>query len=243
MSRSSVQLIMQRAPRGQPIDTRMLADLGISPAKASRLAGQGWLQRLGRGAYLLTADQLTPDGIVAFLGRRTPGLHIGGKTALDRQGIRHNVAMRDRLTLWSPVPIEIPQWAKDRAIITCQSTALFDDGMAYKQHLRTLPGGHPEVLVSCRERATLELVSDVGRGQSLEEVRNLFVGLRDIRPAVMAELLEHCHRVKVVRLVRDLAQQEGYAWASIAQARADALSGGKRWSMVGRDGERLTLKP
>lgn len=99
------------------------------------------------------------------------------------------------------------------------------------------------MLVSCRERATLELVSDVGRGQSLEEVRNLFVGLRDIRPAVMAELLEHCHRVKVVRLVRDLAQQEGYAWASIAQARADALSGGKRWSMVGRDGERLTLKP
>ncbi|WP_230371586.1 type IV toxin-antitoxin system AbiEi family antitoxin domain-containing protein [Paludibacterium denitrificans] len=115
--------------------------------------------------------------------------------------------------------------------------------MPYQQHLRTLHGGHPEVFVSCRERAILELISDIGRGQSLEEVRNMFVGLRNIRPAVMAELLDHCHRVKVVRLVRDLAQQEDYDWATIAQVRADALSSGKRWSMVGPDGERLTLKP
>ncbi|WP_376767466.1 AbiEi antitoxin N-terminal domain-containing protein [Paludibacterium denitrificans] len=72
MSRLTIQLIMRRAPRGQPIDARMLADLGISSAEASRLTGQGWLQRLGRGAYLLTGDHLTSDGIVSFLGRRTP---------------------------------------------------------------------------------------------------------------------------------------------------------------------------
>lgn len=221
----------------------MLQDLGITPAVASRLAGQGWLQRLGRGAYLLTGDQLTADGLAAFLCRRTPGLHIAGKTALDRQGIRHNIAMRDRLTLWAPVPVGIPQWATDRIIVRCQSTALFDAGMPYQRHLHPLPGGHPEVLVSCRERAILELVSDVGHAQGLEEVRNLFVGLRNIRPIVLAELLLHCTRIKVVRLVRDLALQEGYAWASIAQERAEAISNGKRWSMVGYDGERLTLKP
>lgn len=243
MSRSTIQLLLQRAPRGQPIDTMMLEALGVTPTEASRLAGQGWLERLGRGAYLLTGDQLTADGLAAFLCRRTPGLHLGGKTALDRQGIRHNVAMRDRLMLWAPVPVEIPQWATDRFIVKCQSTALFDADMPYQRHLRPLPGGHPEVLSSCRERALLELASDVGRGQSLEEVRNLFVGLRNIRPVVLAELLGHCPRIKVVRLVRDLALQEGYAWASIAQERAEAISKGKRWSMVGRDGERLTLKP
>ncbi|WP_376767468.1 AbiEi antitoxin N-terminal domain-containing protein [Paludibacterium denitrificans] len=88
MSRLTIQLIMRRAPRGQPIDARMLADLGISSAEASRLTGQGWLQRLGRGAYLLTGDHLTSDGIVSFLGRRTPDftsevkLHWTGKVSV-----------------------------------------------------------------------------------------------------------------------------------------------------------------
>ncbi|WP_313068144.1 AbiEi antitoxin N-terminal domain-containing protein [Paraburkholderia sp. LEh10] len=54
----------------------------------------GWLQSLSKGAYLLAGDRPTRDGILAYLSRRVAGLHIGGKTALDWQGVRHNVSFR-----------------------------------------------------------------------------------------------------------------------------------------------------
>jgi hypothetical protein len=46
-------------------------------------------------------------------------------------------------------------------------------------------------MVSVPERAILELASDIGKGQSLEEASNLSASLRNLRADVLDEFLGH----------------------------------------------------
>ena len=55
-------------------------------------------------------------------------------------------------------------------------------------------------LVSDPERAVLELLSDVGVRQPLQEARDLLEGAPSLRAAALQELLARCTQVKTVRL-------------------------------------------
>jgi hypothetical protein len=242
MSNKTVQQLLRQCPRGQPIDSAVLRQMGISSALASYMAKSGWLQRLSRGVYLLTGDSPSRDGTIAYLSRCIPGLHVGGKTALSWQGVRHNVAFREKVVLWGQKAHRIPAWVKNSMIHSYQTTDLFERDLPYETGLKSLPFGSPEVLVSVPERAVLELASDIGKGQSIEEARNLVVGLRNLRSDVLDEFLRHCRRVKVVRLVRDLGREADFPWAQGLQKHVDRLGTGKRWSNKTASG-RLTLKP
>lgn len=242
MSNKTVQRLMQESRRGHPIDSGMLRDMGISTALASHMVKSGWLQRLSQGVYLLNGDMPTRDGSIAYLSRRIAGLHVGGKTALSWQGVRHNIAFHEKVVLWGQIPYRIPPWVDQHLSYSYQTTALFDDDLPYGEGLKPLPAGDPEVKVSVPERAILELASDIGKGQSLEEASSLMVGLRNLRADVLDEFLSRCHRVKVVRLVRNLGLEADFSWAWGVQKHVDRLGAGRRWSNRTRNG-RLTLKP
>jgi hypothetical protein len=53
--------------------------------------------------------------------------------------------------------------------------------------LSAFPNGHPKVLFSLPERALLEMLSDVGKNQSLEEARQLVETLRSLRVKTLDE--------------------------------------------------------
>lgn len=242
MSNKTILQLLRECRRGLPIDSAMLREMGVSNALAAYMVKAGWLQRLSQGVYLLTGDTPSRDGMITHLARCVPGLHVGGKTALSWQGVRHNLAFRERVVLWGRRSYRIPAWVADSMSYSYQTTALFDDELPYETGLKPLPSGSPEVLVSVPERAILELASDIGKGQSMEEARNLVVGLRNLRPDVLDEFLRHCKRVKVVRLVRDLGLEADFSWAQDIQKHVDRLGAGKRWSNKTKNG-RLTLKP
>lgn len=222
--------VLDHAPRGQPIDPTMLRELDVSPALASYWVRAGWLVRLAKGAYLVRGDTPTREGILRYLSRRVPGLHVGGKTALDWQGARHNIAFRPRIVLWGQVPYRFPTWVPEYVPYSYQTTQLFTEAFPYETGLKPLPNGSSQVLVSVPERALLELVSDVGKGQSLEEVINIAQTLRNLRVQVLDQFLEACQRVKVVRLVRDIGLATGFTWGQGLQKHVDRLSADKRWS-------------
>ena len=243
MRNQTVQRLMQESVRGRPMDSEYLREMGVSAAMASHLVKAGWLQRLSQGAYLLAGDTASRDGTIVYLSRRIPGLYVGGKTALAWQGVRHNIAFRERVVLWGTKPYRFPAWVAQSLPHSYQTTALFDEDFSDNSGLKPLPAGDANVLVSVPERALLELASDIGKGQSMEEAGNLMVGLRNIRPDVLDAFMTHCTRVKVVRLVRDLGLEAGHTWAADLQKHVDRLGAGKRWSNRTRGGKRLTLKP
>lgn len=237
----SFKQLLSQWPRGEPRTTAELAGQGMSPYRASALARSGWLEHVARGVYKLPGDPLDRDACLALLSRQWPDLHVGGKTALDWRGIRHNVSARHVLTLWGAEPRKLPTWFTDLFPGTYRSTALFDAGLPATTGLQTLPNGRPDLNVAVPERALLELLSDVGKGQSLVEARQIVEGLTSLRTTVLNELLTHTTRVKVIRLAHALATETGQPWSDVTATHNKRL-GSKGWVAVSRSGERIDLR-
>lgn len=233
---------LTKLPRGTPLDTATLRSHGVSAFRASALARSGWLIHLARGIYMLPGDTLARDGCLAFLSNRIPGFHVGGKTALEWRGVKHNIAFREVLTLWGNQRKPLPVWFQKRFKSRYQATQLFDSKLRQGYGLQPLPNGSPDILVSTPERAVLELLSDVGKTQSLEETRQLVETLRSLRQKYLDELLSHTTRIKVVRLAESLATELGLPWAPLAKKHSLRIGGGKRWVAVSKSGERLDLR-
>jgi hypothetical protein len=238
----SFKEVLAKAPRGTPLDTATLKSYGVSAFRASALARSGWLKHLARGVYMLPGDTLTREGCLAFLSDRIPGFHVGGKTALERRGVRQNVAFREVLALWGNQRKPLPGWFQERFRSRYQATQLFDSRLCDGFGLQPLPAGSPDILVSVPERALLELLSDVGKTQSLDEARQLVETLRSLREKILDELLAHTTRIKVVRLAESLATELDLPWAPVAKRHSQRLGGGKRWVTVSKSGERLDLR-
>ncbi|KQP12762.1 type IV toxin-antitoxin system AbiEi family antitoxin domain-containing protein [Pseudorhodoferax sp. Leaf267] len=234
--------MLAEIPRGTPLSIPLLRAGGLGAKQAARLAESGWLQRLGRGTYLLPGDQLDRDAALATLTESVPGLHVGGRTALAWRGVRHNLAFTERLSLWGDKPARLPEWFTAAFPSHYQATRLFDDGLAAASGLAPLPGGRLDVMVSTPERAVLELLSDIGKSQGLEEARHLVEGARALRMHVLEELLAHLTRIKVVRLAHALADELDLPWKDLACMHSERLGGGRRWVSTTRTGERLNLK-
>jgi hypothetical protein len=238
----SFKRALAQLPRGEPLSTAVLREHGVSEFRASALGRSGWLTHLGRGVYMLPGDTLTRDGCLAYLTRQIPGLHVGGKTALAWRGIRQNVSFREVLSLWGDQPKRLPSWFTERFVGRYQATQLFDADLRKGFGLQPLPNGRPEILVSLPERALLELLSDVGKTQSLQETRQLVESLRTLREKTLDELLTHTTRIKVVRLAELLGGDLDLPWAATAKRHSQRIGGGKRWVAVAKTGERLDLR-
>jgi hypothetical protein len=234
--------VLREVPRGAPLATPWLSERGLNAQQVARLAESGWLMRLGRGVYLLPGDQLNRDAALAWLVSEIPGLHVAGKTALAWHGVRHNLAAKERLVLWGDRPATLPGWFTSVFPSSYQATHLFDDAMSPGLGLGSLPAGRPDLVVSAPERAILELLSDVGKKQGLEEARHLVEAARSLRLDVLEELLCYLKRIKVARLAHLLADDLDLPWKSLARACSERLGGGKRWVAKTRTGERLNLK-
>lgn len=234
--------MMTDLPRGHPLTTRRLAEGGLTAKQAARLARDGWLTRLGHGVYLLPGDKLDRDDSLSVLAQLAPGLHVGGKTALAWRGVRHNVGFRPVLTLWGASSVKLPAWFTDEFEAHYQATHIFDDDLPDGLGLAPMPSGRSDVLVSTPERAILELLSDVGKGQGLEEARHLLEGVRSPRLPVLEQLFKHLNRIKVARLADALSEDLGLPWKHVARRHSERVGGGSRWVSTTKTGDRLDLK-
>jgi hypothetical protein len=234
--------LLPELPRGSPLATAWLQERGLSAKQVARLAEEGWLQRLGHGIYVLPGDQLNREASLARLAESVSGLHVAGKTALAWRGVRHNIAFKEQLSLWGHKPATLPTWFTTAFPARYQATHLFDESLDATTGLAPLPAGRSDVLVSTPERALLELLSDVGKGQELEEARHLVEGARTLRLPVLEELLAHLTRIKVARLAHSLAEELELSWVDLARRHSARLGGGQRWVSTTTTGERLNLK-
>lgn len=240
-ARFSFKEALAQLPRGAPLGMEILAAHGITAKRASALVRSGWLLRLGRAAYGLPGDTLQRDACLAFLAQQVPGLHVAGKTALAWRGVRHNLAYRETVVLWGDQPARLPRWLDGVVPVRYRVAHIFDADLPAGLGLAPLAGGHPRLPVSAPERALLELLSETGSFEGLEEVRQLVESTRNLRLPLLDELLGHLTRIKVVRLAARLASELDLPWAELAQRHSRRLGGGRRWVAMGRTGERLDL--
>ncbi|MEW5981142.1 MAG: type IV toxin-antitoxin system AbiEi family antitoxin domain-containing protein [Acidobacteriota bacterium] len=224
---------------GHPVTSRDLATLGISPDLAVHYVRAGWLRRLARGVFTRPDTPLDLHASLRLLERRLTGVHVGGVTALDWQGVRHHVVQQPHLQLYGWASGSIPTWFTDSFPGTYRRLRLFDEEPKSPLRVSRLQRTAEGPMVSEPERAVLELLSDVGVRQSLQGARELLESTPALRAAVLQDLLTRCRQVKAVRLCLTLGRELGLPWVAKLDPTRLPTGSQKRW--VGRSKEGLLV--
>ncbi|MEH6499604.1 MAG: type IV toxin-antitoxin system AbiEi family antitoxin domain-containing protein [Pseudoalteromonas distincta] len=246
LNRNLIKRLQAELPRGAPFDLAMLNSFGVSPKLAAYYVQSGWLVRLAHGVYAFPNDEFEVSGALLFLQKRIAGLHIGGRSALALQGVRHNLLHRDTLVLWGEARFALPVWFSSRFPARYVSAQLFEwlDDTLPSKTLHIPPGKPNGMLMAVPERAVLEMLYEAGTKQSLEEARNLFDGLRSPRKDLLGQLLSCCTSVKAVRLFLTWARETGVVDVDMLLKQYPIRSGSnKRWMSRLDNGTLLSLKP
>ena len=228
-----------RVRPGGPVTSQELAALGVSADLAVHYVRAGWLTRLARGVFARPDTPLELHPSLRLLERRVKGLHVGGKTALDWHGVRHNVAQQATLRLYGWASSPLPSWFTDRFPSSYHRLRLFDESPATLLRVSRFQRQPNGPLVSEPERAVLELLSDVGVRQPLQEARDLLEGTSSLRAAVLQDLLGRCKQVKTVRLCLTLGRELSLPWAAKLDPKRLRTGSEQRW--VGRSKEGLLV--
>lgn len=239
----SIKTLQGAFPRGTPFDSRQLRQVGVSPALAHHYMKSDWLARLGRGVFMFSKDTLNREDSLKFLSRQVKGFHVGGKTALAWRGIRHNLPAREPLSLWGDKRAFLPAWFTGRFPARYAASNLFSLKLPKGFGLHPLPETPGGVLVSEPERALLEMLSEVGVHQGVEEARNIMEGARSLRDETLTTLLKHCQRVKARLLFVQWAEELNLPCAAAARKAVGGLQRQSRWTARLKSGTVLNIKP
>ena len=229
-------------PAGSPLASEDLAGLGISADLAVHYVRSGWLTRLARGVYARPGDTLLPNPSLRLLERRVSGLHVGGKSALEWYGIRHYVSQQNILHLYGWTATHLPDWFLKRFPAEYHRKRLFEETPQSLLHVAPFEKRADAPLVSAPERGLLELLSEVGVRQPLQEARELAESAYTLRADVLEELLKRCTSVKTVRLCLLLGRELSLPWAKKLDPAQLPTGSKKPWVSRSNDGL-LVLKP
>ncbi len=191
---------------------------------------------------MFSGDELRKNETLSFLESKIPGLHVAAKTALAWHGFKHHVAARETTILWGDRRTVLPGWLEERFPVRYNSTPLFDENLPFQTGIAPMPDFPNGPRVSGPERALLEMLSEVGVHQEVEEARAIMESLHQLRSSQLKLVLAHCRMVKAVRLCVVWARELGLPWAESAREAATGRMGSGRWITRRKDGRTLILK-
>ena len=206
---------------------------GISKKLAWWYVHSGWLARIHSGAYHFTGRPISLlNGVATLQNQLALSVHIGGKTALQLLGFAHYLPFElKQVVLFAPPTTKLPSWfnhvAQNDMTYTITATKLFNEIKTIDTLVRRAVEG-VEMLLSCPERAIMEVLHQVLQSEQYEEAYLLMQNLTQVRPHVLQILLEHCNSIKVKRLFLYLAKLCGHTWLAQIEMAHISLGRGKR---------------
>jgi len=129
------------------------------------------------------------------------------------------------LHLFGWVTGRLPEWFVQEFPAEYHRKRLFNEQPKALLHVVLFENRHEAPLVSTPERALLEMLSEVGVRQPIQEARELMESCYNLRGAVLQELLLHCNSVKTVRLCLQLGRELSLPW--VAKLSPDVLPTGR----------------
>ncbi|MDO9401586.1 MAG: type IV toxin-antitoxin system AbiEi family antitoxin domain-containing protein [Polaromonas sp.] len=209
--------------------------------KTSTFAGAG--DGLGlTGGYSSPSIVLDLHACLILMQRSVEGLHVGGKSALDWYGVRQYLSQQSILHLYGWTTVRLPGWFTERFPAEYHRKRLFDEPPADPLHAGPFEKRDDAPRVSTPERTLLEVLSEVGVRQPLQEARELAESAYSLRADVLRDLLQRCTSVKTVRLCLHLGRELALPWATKLDAAKLPTGSGRAWVSRSADGL-LVLKP
>jgi hypothetical protein len=253
--RKKLNWLERHLPEGLVADARWLTRHGFSTSLRSQYVNAGWLDQTVRGVYRRPRGPLTWQQVVislqALLGYP---LLLGGRTSLELQGYAHYLP-REQKEVHVYGPKSPPQWLhklpltarfiyhNDRALFRHQTIPLFlthldiqngkNASRAEHDHWTVLRWGEWPLALSTPERAILEVLNELPKHESFQQVDVLVQNLSNLRPRRLQKLLADCRSVKVKRLFFFFAERHQHAWFKRLDKTAIDLGKGKRMLVKG----------
>lgn len=234
-----INRLLQAWPRGTVALHPWLARNGVSPKLAEAYRKGGWIDAVGRGAFVRRGETVGwPGAVYALQAYGGKKVHPGGRTALELHGYAHFLRLGEKpaVRLYGAPGERLPAWFLGHdwdATVRYSTMKLFarDDASSWTEKAF----GDFSLRLSGPERAMLECLDGVPEETSFEEARLLMEGLAGLRPAMVQRLLEACRSVKVKRLFLFLADEAGHPWQAKLEDKRVDLGTGKR--LVVRGGQ------
>jgi Transcriptional regulator, AbiEi antitoxin, Type IV TA system len=136
----------------------------------------------------------------------------------------------------------LPEWFTRLFPADYHRNRLFEEPPAAPLQVRPFENREGAPPVSAPERALLEVLSEVGVRQPLQEARELTESTYSLRADVLRDLLKRCTSVKTVRLCLQLGRELSQPWAGKLDPSHLPTGGDRPWVSRSPDGL-LVLKP
>jgi len=206
-----------------------MTNRGLSLRGALAYCNKEILKKVGPSIFMKGRDDLSWEAVVCFIQQelKTP-LHIGGKTALELQGISHYASLSaPNISLISFEKKQLPKWVRELnakfQLSFRKSSILPHEDFLIDSEVNSL-----SLKLSCRELAVLELIDTTDLKNDFETVENYMNSLITLRPSVVQSILEQCRSVKAKRVFLYLAEKlELPFYSQLDQSKID-LGSGKR---------------
>ena len=208
--------ILAKTPPGVPMTSDWLASQHVSPQLLQSYKNTGWLEPLGRGAWMRAGSEPTLSGSIYALQRGWSGIvYPAARTALGFHGRLHFLPLGENPVLQLSVESnrKLPLWFTRqpfaRNLRTFNSSALFAPVSA---SLTDWNAQGFSLKVSSPERAMLEYCYLLPDRADFEEAGRLMEGLATLRPEFVQSVLNACRSVKAKRSFLALASIIGHQW-------------------------------
>lgn len=247
---SKLNRVLKNLPGGTVAAQSWLERLGVYRQLSRRYLTEGWLEKLGYGAYIRSGDTVDwIGGVYTMQEQLALRVHIAADTALQLKGLGHYLPMGEAqaVQLFGVPGGSLPGWFTNHSWgvrVQFHSPRLFygggDVGYTTFRHERF------SVQISAPERAILEQIYLAVDNPSLEYTYELMTGLSNLRPAEVQTLLNACRSVRVKRYFLWSAESSGHAWFRHLDLTKVNLGSGKRQLFKGGEydpGYQITVPP
>lgn len=214
--RNILNQLFRKWPAGSVAVSSWLKSQGAYQQLMYEYEKSGWVQRIGRGAYVRAGDGVDwSGGVYAIQQQLALPVHVADKTALQLQGYAHFLPLGQggTLSMFGLPDARLPTWFQryDWGVeIRYTRARLYADKV--DMGLTARKSGTLTIQISAPERAMMEFLYFVPHKESFEEADLLMEGLTTLRPDLVQKLLEQCCSVKVKRLFMFLAEKSRHPW-------------------------------
>lgn len=236
MTPTSEKTLEQYLPEGQLVNRTWLKARGFSRPRVDYALRAGKLEPVAHGVYRRPGPPLKWEHVVYSLNEMGYAVHVGGRSALELQGLAHYLPAGGikRIDLYSSA--KIPAWVADfpapfRFDIHTQN--LFDMLPEAAVHSKPFGAWDWPVPYSTLELALLELLTGVRDAADFSVADKFFESAVNLRPDLLHALLRTCTQVKAKRLFLWFSDRHGHAWRQVLETGQIDLGRGKRMLIKG----------
>ena len=224
-------LLTSCLPDGQVVNRRWLKKNGFNRVAVDYFVRSGKLKRVGHGVYRRPGPPLKWEHVVYSLQELGSPVHVGGRSALDLQGMAHYLPVGGMQTVELYGVKKQPTWLSDLQL----SVKLVFQGIGGivrlpADALTTRSFGHWDWQLSFAtlELALFEVLGKIKDESGFSLADKYFESATTLRPQLLNSLLQTCRHIKTKRLFLWFSDRHDHAWRNKLHIDTIDLGSGKR---------------